>query len=431
MEAFNMNKSSPGFREKHTDGPCSVTPSLAHVLAVVTALMLIGTLIIYSLSTLRVHAALVAELQAEVTALRERVERLEALDTTQTKTKQNQNQDKNLKKLLMDFSKDQLKGKEVETADDDKDNSVTFLEKLFGRRELGSESDTQWATDRDNAGPGALEPEVLTEYKSQQMSEEEDDLFYPTDRSHETSLRHHIGKLSTNHQSERDDVRWESTSEDRAGKRTRRQAENRESRNRNRDRKASKGASKRNRGNRGSTRRREQETEETPQQNGGGESPPQPESAYVHFVGNVSSLVDTHPERLHPLSPRMVNISENLLSDWGYATWTLARQKEKFVLNNGVVTVKEAGIYFIYSQVQFFDDDRYMGHAITINEQPTFKCAESPPLRPRNMHTCYVGGLAYLHRDSRVAVHLAFSQRWVNMHSDSAYFGMYKAASFS
>ncbi|XP_011662579.2 uncharacterized protein LOC100890291 isoform X4 [Strongylocentrotus purpuratus] len=388
MEAFNMNKSSPGFREKHTDGPCSVTPSLAHVLAVVTALMLIGTLIIYSLSTLRVHAALVAELQAEVTALRERVERLEALDTTQTKTKQNQNQDKNLKKLLMDFSKDQLKGKEVETADDDKDNSVTFLEKLFGRRELGSESDTQWATDRDNAGPGALEPEVLTEYKSQQMSEEEDDLFYPTDRSHETSLRHHIGKLSTNHQSERDDVRWESTSEDRAGKRTRRQAENRE-------------------------------------------SPPQPESAYVHFVGNVSSLVDTHPERLHPLSPRMVNISENLLSDWGYATWTLARQKEKFVLNNGVVTVKEAGIYFIYSQVQFFDDDRYMGHAITINEQPTFKCAESPPLRPRNMHTCYVGGLAYLHRDSRVAVHLAFSQRWVNMHSDSAYFGMYKAASFS
>ncbi|XP_030837395.1 uncharacterized protein LOC100890291 isoform X5 [Strongylocentrotus purpuratus] len=372
MEAFNMNKSSPGFREKHTDGPCSVTPSLAHVLAVVTALMLIGTLIIYSLSTLRVHAALVAELQAEVTALRERVERLEALDTTQTKTKQNQNQDKNLKKLLMDFSKDQLKGKEVETADDDKDNSVTFLEKLFGRRELGSESDTQWATDRDNAGPGALEPEVLTEYKSQQMSEEEDDLFYPTDRSHETSLRHHIGKLSTNHQSERDDVRWESTSEDRAGKRTRRQAENRE-------------------------------------------SPPQPESAYVHFVGNVSSLVDT----------------QNLLSDWGYATWTLARQKEKFVLNNGVVTVKEAGIYFIYSQVQFFDDDRYMGHAITINEQPTFKCAESPPLRPRNMHTCYVGGLAYLHRDSRVAVHLAFSQRWVNMHSDSAYFGMYKAASFS
>lgn len=157
-----MNKSSPGFREKHTDGPCSVTPSLAHVLAVVTALMLIGTLIIYSLSTLRVHAALVAELQAEVTKLRERVDRLEALDTTETKSKQDQNQDKNLKRLLMDFSKDQLKGHEVETADDDKDNSVTFLEKLFGHRELSSESVTQWAPERDNAGSRALEPEVQT-----------------------------------------------------------------------------------------------------------------------------------------------------------------------------------------------------------------------------------------------------------------------------
>ncbi|XP_041482752.1 uncharacterized protein LOC121429665 isoform X3 [Lytechinus variegatus] len=382
MEAFSTNKSRLSFNEKHGGRLCSETPSLAHVLTVVTALVFIATPVIYSLSVLRAQAALVAELRAEMTELQERVRRLEAVAPMQ---KPDQDEAKNLERILANFGEDQGEGDADENQERYKDND--FLDKLFGKFELGSEPDnTQWEEDRNNAWYHDPEEKMLTEVDSLKMSQEAED---PSTDSYRTSLRRHGDQLFTNHRAERDDVTWESI-KGRGHRRPRRQAENRE-------------------------------------------SPPQYESAYIHFVGNVSSRVRTHPESVHPLSPRMVNITENLLSDWAYAYWTPRRQKENFVLNNGVVTVKEPGVYFIYSQVQFFDDHRLNGHVITIQgiEEERFKCAERPAQNPLSMQTCYVGGLAFLHRDSRVAVRLAFSHRWVNMHRDSTYFGMYKVADLS
>ncbi|XP_041482751.1 uncharacterized protein LOC121429665 isoform X2 [Lytechinus variegatus] len=407
MEAFSTNKSRLSFNEKHGGRLCSETPSLAHVLTVVTALVFIATPVIYSLSVLRAQAALVAELRAEMTELQERVRRLEAVAPMQ---KPDQDEAKNLERILANFGEDQGEGDADENQERYKDND--FLDKLFGKFELGSEPDnTQWEEDRNNAWYHDPEEKMLTEVDSLKMSQEAED---PSTDSYRTSLRRHGDQLFTNHRAERDDVTWESI-KGRGHRRPRRQAENRESRrNRNRDEKR---ASRRNRGNRGSTGKRDRGNEETRRQNGGGESPPQYESAYIHFVGNVSSRVRT----------------QNLLSDWAYAYWTPRRQKENFVLNNGVVTVKEPGVYFIYSQVQFFDDHRLNGHVITIQgiEEERFKCAERPAQNPLSMQTCYVGGLAFLHRDSRVAVRLAFSHRWVNMHRDSTYFGMYKVADLS
>ncbi|XP_063967556.1 uncharacterized protein LOC129279533 isoform X3 [Lytechinus pictus] len=378
MEAFSTNKSRLGFSEKHGGRLCSVTPSLAHVLTVVTALVFIATPVIYSLSVLRAQASLVAELRAEMTELRERVRRLEVVAPMQ---KPDPDEAKNLERILADSRED--RGEDAdENQERYKDND--FLDKLFGKFELGSEPDnTQWEEDRNNAWFHDPEEKMLTEVDSPKTSQEAED---PSVDSYRTSLRRQGDQLFTNHRAERGDVTWEST-KGRGQRRPRRQAENRE-------------------------------------------SPPQYESAYIHFVGNVSSRVETHPESVHPLSPRMVNISENLLSDWAYAYWTPRRQKENFVLNNGVVTVKEPGVYFIYSQVQFFDDHRLNGHVLTIQgiEEERFKCAERPAQNPLSMQTCYAGGLAFLHRDSRVSVRLAFSHRWVNMHKDSTYFGMYKVA---
>ncbi|XP_041482753.1 uncharacterized protein LOC121429665 isoform X4 [Lytechinus variegatus] len=366
MEAFSTNKSRLSFNEKHGGRLCSETPSLAHVLTVVTALVFIATPVIYSLSVLRAQAALVAELRAEMTELQERVRRLEAVAPMQ---KPDQDEAKNLERILANFGEDQGEGDADENQERYKDND--FLDKLFGKFELGSEPDnTQWEEDRNNAWYHDPEEKMLTEVDSLKMSQEAED---PSTDSYRTSLRRHGDQLFTNHRAERDDVTWESI-KGRGHRRPRRQAENRE-------------------------------------------SPPQYESAYIHFVGNVSSRVRT----------------QNLLSDWAYAYWTPRRQKENFVLNNGVVTVKEPGVYFIYSQVQFFDDHRLNGHVITIQgiEEERFKCAERPAQNPLSMQTCYVGGLAFLHRDSRVAVRLAFSHRWVNMHRDSTYFGMYKVADLS
>ncbi|XP_063967554.1 uncharacterized protein LOC129279533 isoform X2 [Lytechinus pictus] len=403
MEAFSTNKSRLGFSEKHGGRLCSVTPSLAHVLTVVTALVFIATPVIYSLSVLRAQASLVAELRAEMTELRERVRRLEVVAPMQ---KPDPDEAKNLERILADSRED--RGEDAdENQERYKDND--FLDKLFGKFELGSEPDnTQWEEDRNNAWFHDPEEKMLTEVDSPKTSQEAED---PSVDSYRTSLRRQGDQLFTNHRAERGDVTWEST-KGRGQRRPRRQAENRESRrNRNRDEKR---AGRRNKGNRGSTGRRDRGNEETRRQNGGGESPPQYESAYIHFVGNVSSRVET----------------QNLLSDWAYAYWTPRRQKENFVLNNGVVTVKEPGVYFIYSQVQFFDDHRLNGHVLTIQgiEEERFKCAERPAQNPLSMQTCYAGGLAFLHRDSRVSVRLAFSHRWVNMHKDSTYFGMYKVA---
>ncbi|XP_071477458.1 uncharacterized protein [Diadema antillarum] len=376
MAAYKEKTSDLGIASMHAEETGSPVPSLARFCAIVTALVLATAPAICALSQVRAQNYLIQGLYSDISALHARMQRLED-KCALTSSVQIPVQSPAIPEGPIEAG-----ASNALTAEDEEDESKSSIS-----------SDTFDLLDKSRGESGSLSA----------LDEDGDTPYYHDNGGDggDTLLEYFGGKLSTNERQYQLDVSGTETTDRPIGARDKRQTENRESQNRNRHRESGREST----GQRGRESRRD---------SGHGDRRREclPEPAFAHFQGDVDSA-------------RRVR---SWVEYWQFDNLIPFRQRRQFTLQNGNVTVHTGGFYYVYSQIQYYDEGRYTGHEIVVNGVSLFKCAESPASEERRINTCYIGGVVYLHPNSTVSIRMAFPNRTVNLHYNNSYFGLFKIA---
>ncbi|XP_070538514.1 ectodysplasin-A-like isoform X17 [Ptychodera flava] len=159
---------------------------------------------------------------------------------------------------------------------------------------------------------------------------------------------------------------------------------------------------------------------------------PAPKFLAAHFQGDSEAAVHTGPR--NPRQYGEVTVGRGgEIHYWDYADWmkkpSYSWLQNKFVLDHqGNITIQDSGLYYIYSQVLYYDPSTFMGHAIYVNADKFVSCTKTTPRPDAKYNTCHTGAVTQLDGGSRVSVRIIYANRVINMHADSSYVGLVKLA---
>ncbi|XP_030833153.1 uncharacterized protein LOC100890814 [Strongylocentrotus purpuratus] len=101
--------------------------------------------------------------------------------------------------------------------------------------------------------------------------------------------------------------------------------------------------------------------------------------------------------------------------------------KSEFRLSaRGNVTVRTPGLYYVYSQMMYYDPNEYIGHSIVIDGVEAFTCIAPIAGQTSKYKTCFIGGLVYIPPRAKVGIKMLYAPRRVCLFEDTSYFGMFR-----
>ncbi|XP_073846914.1 TNF superfamily member 12 eiger [Musca autumnalis] len=115
----------------------------------------------------------------------------------------------------------------------------------------------------------------------------------------------------------------------------------------------------------------------------------------------------------------------------GKPTWTNERETldTYFQVENGVLTVREPGLYYVYAQVCYHNHHNQNGFIIFHGHKPFLQCL-SHILTNNNsvINTCHTSGLIYLKRDEQIHIQDFHTDRKTHLQEENnrSYFGLIK-----
>ncbi|XP_063839839.1 uncharacterized protein LOC135088762 isoform X1 [Scylla paramamosain] len=110
--------------------------------------------------------------------------------------------------------------------------------------------------------------------------------------------------------------------------------------------------------------------------------------------------------------------------EWTPANWMdKLGLNSKYTMDQGTVTVREAGLYYLYAQVLYESGRSGAGYQILVDDIPILEC-QLPALRPAP--TCLTGGLSYLPRNAKVRVRDLTSNLVTVRRHQNTFFGLVK-----
>ncbi|XP_078614653.1 uncharacterized protein LOC144883831 isoform X2 [Branchiostoma floridae x Branchiostoma japonicum] len=138
------------------------------------------------------------------------------------------------------------------------------------------------------------------------------------------------------------------------------------------------------------------------------------------------------------LSTREQVAKENgQVNHWKIANWMNRPDYEQyynvFQLDavDGSLRVTEAGLYFVYSQVYYYDGSHaFLSHIVRESgeREPFLQCIQSPVNESRKYNTCFTAGVFHLDAGDKVFVELQQETGIVDMSPDTTFFGLIKIA---
>ncbi|XP_035693862.1 ectodysplasin-A-like [Branchiostoma floridae] len=118
------------------------------------------------------------------------------------------------------------------------------------------------------------------------------------------------------------------------------------------------------------------------------------------------------------------------LNNWILADW--ANEENFPVASSGEITVEKPGIYFIYSQIVFYEKHHLVSYQVCVDGSMYLTCNESVENVTTDVtgryKTCYVAGLAPLQAGARVEVRLPTENMFALLFHDTTYLGLIKVA---
>ncbi|KAI8515190.1 hypothetical protein Bbelb_077810 [Branchiostoma belcheri] len=168
----------------------------------------------------------------------------------------------------------------------------------------------------------------------------------------------------------------------------------------------------------------------------------------AHIQGNAGGPVAVGADA-DPIMKQTANTSEVLLSmrdqkrenghvnQWKTANWMVGPEYQQysyvFRLNpeDGSLMVTESGLYFVYSQVYYYDGTHaFISHIIRESgeQEPFLQCIQSPVNESRKYNTCFTAGVFQLDAGDKISLELQQETGVVDMSPDTTFFGLIKIA---
>lgn len=129
----------------------------------------------------------------------------------------------------------------------------------------------------------------------------------------------------------------------------------------------------------------------------------------------------------------------SITTDVIYRNWTLSDWIDKpqfnksFHYNNGRLTVKRAGTYFVYAQMTYHDISGRWAFGINVNDAPKIKCLATEQLGNINVptshgifHQCYTASLIHLDSHDVITIQCLYGMRTILTSGAFTFWGLMK-----
>lgn len=128
----------------------------------------------------------------------------------------------------------------------------------------------------------------------------------------------------------------------------------------------------------------------------------------IHYVGEVGGPRHRTPDnRVYEGEGLQLN-EDGVFRQWSAARWALRmRANQNFPLDNdGKVQVKQAGVYYIYAQVNYLDEHDVNAFQVYVNDSPYLLCTVMTHTRhpTTKANTCFTGGVVFLEAQDEIYV---------------------------
>merc|ERR1712110_872665 len=138
----------------------------------------------------------------------------------------------------------------------------------------------------------------------------------------------------------------------------------------------------------------------------------------MHLEGKMTSASKNWVGVTDGKDGSRVKLSDGVFRDWSVPRWVKKMGMERQVeVNDGVVTVSQPGIYFIYAQINYVDSQDVNAFQILVNDSEWLR-------HTTKVNTCYTGGVRFLEAGDRVMVRNTDNDRYVVMLPSHSFFGI-------
>lgn len=115
--------------------------------------------------------------------------------------------------------------------------------------------------------------------------------------------------------------------------------------------------------------------------------------------------------------------------DWKATEWmTTLDMTDYFQMLNGIVTIKDSGIYLVYAQIYYLDEHDMNGFRVFKNDQMILQCVTSTHTEHRvnKGNTCYTMSVEYLKENDKVHIADISEDRYSLFEPGKSFFGFVK-----
>ena len=125
----------------------------------------------------------------------------------------------------------------------------------------------------------------------------------------------------------------------------------------------------------------------------------------IHYVGENTKK--DHDRKIYEGEGNQRN-QDGVFKQWAPARWaTRMRATEDFPMDNeGRVSVKKSGLYYIYAQVNYLDEHDVNAYQVYVNEDPYLLCTVMTHTRhsTTKANTCFTSGVAFLESEDQILI---------------------------
>jgi len=122
-----------------------------------------------------------------------------------------------------------------------------------------------------------------------------------------------------------------------------------------------------------------------------------------------------------------VRVADSVFRNWTPSRWAKRMKMDKRIaVKDGRITVGSPGIYFVYAQINYLDDNDVNAFQIVVNDSPFLLCTTMThtPHHTTKANTCYTGGVKFLEQGDTIFIKNLEENRFSVMLPSHSFFGL-------
>merc|ERR1719431_796243 len=120
-------------------------------------------------------------------------------------------------------------------------------------------------------------------------------------------------------------------------------------------------------------------------------------------------------------------VTDSVYRNWTPSRWAKRMKMDKrMTVKDGRVTVGSPGIYFVYAQINYLDDNDVNAFQIVVNDSPFLLCTTMThtPQATTKANTCYTGAVKFLEQGDMIHIRNLEENRFSVMLPSHSFFGL-------